>query len=253
MAAAVAPGASPDLRALDLRYPLQTDAAVNAALAPMRPSSAPATSASAPASAAAGDMSLARRLFADEGDGADVAPADASLTTEQASLVGFIRDTFVASGAAPCGDSMLTLGLALTAPAAGVRRMVSGEHRAAARSCVASWLLYSCTCIGARLIGALCAEVSLLIPRLCRASRLCAKALEQLEAQLAGAPVSGADSDADGEAAPSDSAAYLVSAALARLADDDLEVVVAAGPALPGARRARGAGRRPASAAGPPG
>lgn len=95
------------LRALDLRYPTQVDAAVNAALAPLRKN--------AESKAAEGEESDEE----DMGDGAPHAAAQAVYQLVKTALGHSVR--------APCGDSAMTLAAAAVAPAASMRKMALVE------------------------------------------------------------------------------------------------------------------------------
>ncbi|GLC34752.1 hypothetical protein PLESTB_001159600 [Pleodorina starrii] len=202
---AVREGCQRVLRVLDQRYPETTDAAVNAFLEPLRVQRQQQRQGTT-ADAADPKAKSKRRKTHHKADGKAAASApddedeDMVAETAEAASAGldpedrvrfdFVRSTFATGGySAPCGGTMLTLAAALTAPQAAVRRM----------------------------------------------------ALQQLDADLAAvngpsAPAAAAGEPGDAAAADdsatasaaSEARTALTAAALSRLRDDDLGVVVAA-------------------------
>lgn len=112
------------LRALDLRYPTQVDAAVNAVLTPLRGAS-PSGSKKKPVSSAKNSQDDAEEPSSSGEEDEEADTVSGALSAEQHALFALVKDAFMSSGAAPCGDSMMTLAAALMAPAAGIRSMVS--------------------------------------------------------------------------------------------------------------------------------
>lgn len=146
----------PSCRILDQRYPSTTDAAVNAFLEPLRAHQQQQQHKGAPAADGSDDAGKRKRHKAgndskdanakkgkkathgsddeDEDDDAAALSAEAAseaLTEQQRARFDFVRTAFAQGGggggalSAPCGGTMMTLGAALSAPQAAVRRMVS--------------------------------------------------------------------------------------------------------------------------------
>eukprot|EP00798_Chlamydomonas_sp_ICE-L_P013555 gene13555-19426_t len=121
------------LRALDLRYPAATDAAINSML---RSSATPA---------AAVDNDSDSDMDGDEGkEGEEQRTKD---------LFAFVREAFASSAHAPCGDMAMTLAAAVSAPQSGIRIMalkqmsellqdkdIPAESQAYTRTCLLSAL-----------------------------------------------------------------------------------------------------------------
>lgn len=130
------------LRALDLRYPTQMDAAVNEALAPLR----------AAQKQRQGAGGAEQGSSSEEED--EAAAAAGSQPSEAAQAVyAVVKEAMAHSARAPCSDCALTLAAAAVAPAARVRKMalsevstllekegLAGEARAQLQSCLLTGL-----------------------------------------------------------------------------------------------------------------
>lgn len=116
------------LRALDARHPSHVDAAVNGALAPLR---APARRGDGGNAGGDSASSSEGGSSGDEEEGGGGGSVHAAHAARHREIFAVVQEAFgggggcaASSARAVCGDTALTLGAALGAPAAGVRRMV---------------------------------------------------------------------------------------------------------------------------------
>ncbi len=114
------------LRALDTHYPTETDTAVNTLLTETTKTAAGAAQArKSKKSDQEGENNESEGEGGDESDDNAEGEGDGQRSERAGAVFAFVQSVFSHTLHAPCGDQAMTLAAAATAPAAGLRLMVS--------------------------------------------------------------------------------------------------------------------------------